>query len=52
MEKLARVFPAEVSEMRVRHNAPAGAVTDDEKELAQRMMDEGRMNAFGEVSDG
>lgn len=49
LRKLERIWPIEVAEMRERHNAPAGAVTEEEKALAQKMMDEGRMNAFGEV---
>lgn len=52
LERIRRAWPGEVTRMQERYNAPAGAITDDEKELAQKMMDEGRMNAFGEVSDG
>ncbi len=49
LQKLALIWPEEVAGMQRRHNAPAGAITPEEERLAQKMMDEGRMNAFGEV---
>ncbi len=49
IQKLARIWPVEVAEMQRRHDVPAGAITEEEQKLAQQMMDEGRMNAFGEV---
>lgn len=49
LEKIRYAWPGEVTRMQERCNAPAGAITEEEKELAQKMMDEGRMNAFGEV---
>lgn len=49
--KLASIYPNEVRDMMRRHNLPAGAITEEEQALAQKMMDAGRMNAFGEVVD-
>ena len=51
LAKLRRCWPAEVDDIHQRYNAPAGALTDDEKELAQRVMDAGNLNSFGEVDE-
>lgn len=50
LERLRHAWPEEVDEMMERHNVPAGAITPEEEKLAQKVMDAGHMNAFGEVS--
>ncbi len=50
LEKIRYIWPDEVTEMQQRYNAPAGAITPEEEKLAQKMLDEGKMNILGEVS--
>lgn len=51
LERIRRAWPGEVTRMQERHNAPGGAITEDEKALAQKVMDAGKMNGFGEVEE-
>ena len=49
LERIRHAWPGEVTKMQERHTAPAGAITLEEKALAQRMLDEGKMNLLGDV---
>lgn len=51
LEKIRSAWPGFVEQTQARYNAPAGALTDDEKALAQKLMDAGKMNVFGEVEE-
>lgn len=51
MLKLLKCWPDEVEEIQMRYDAPAGAITEDEENLAKGLFDQGLMNSFGEVKE-
>lgn len=49
-ERLELGFPGLLDEVGRRHNAPGGAITEDEVESVERLRASGEMNVLGEVT--